>query len=207
MKELIIIGAGNLGRITYEYALLSKDFNTEWNLKGFIDKSTNIEDDFFNVISIVDDYMPEENDLFICALPSVLERKSAIDLIESKGGKFINIIHPTANISPSVTLGYGNLIGAFTTISINSQIGNHVIIQDHCNIGHDSSIGDFSHLFVGNVISGYNRIANLVTLYTRCTLYPKVKIEAAAVIGAASVVMRTVKQGTTVIGNPAKKIE
>lgn len=210
MKELIIIGAGSFAKITYEYALLSPDYNVKWKIKGFIDPNLNSfkdELDYPQVISNIEDYQVQNKDLFICSYVNPVDRANSAKIISEKGGSFIKLIHPLANMNRRSEVGDGSIIGAFTTLSVNTIIGDHVIVQDHCNIGHDSNIGNYSHVYVGNIVSGLNLLGEQVVLYTGSTLYPKKKIGNNAIVGAGSVVMRNVKEGTTVIGNPAKKME
>lgn len=210
MKNLIIIGTGNFSRIVYEYALSNPEYNVKWDIKGFIDFNPDylkVNADYPDLLATIDDYVVQKNDVFICSYVDPKDRAKSVDLISQKGGEFINLIHPTANINRKATIGNGNIIGAFTTLSVNTIIGNHIIIQDHCNVGHDSVIGDYSHLYVGNIICGINMIGDGVSIFTGTTIYPKLKIGNRAVVGAGSVVMRSVKDDTTVIGNPAKKLE
>lgn len=210
MKRLIIIGAGNIGKIVCEYAKLMKEYETEWIIAGYLEFSEKevISDIAYPaIIGNIESYQPLEDDVFVCAYANVEERDKSVEIIESKGGKFINIIHPTANILSTNNMGVGNLIGAFTTLSVHTTIGNHCVIQDHCNVGHDSVIGDFSHLYVGNILCGINILGERTTVFTGSLIYPKIKVGEGASIGAGSVVMRAVKPGTTVMGNPAKKLE
>lgn len=210
MKRLIILGAGNMAKIATEYAMLSKDYNKEWAIVGCLEfegKDTVADPKYPPIIGTIEGYQPTEEDVFFCSYALVEDRKKSVQLMEQKGAKFINLIHPSANVLSTSILGVGNMIGAFTTISVNVKIGNHTIIQDHCNIGHDSVIGDFSHLYVGNIVCGINTLGECTTVYTGSVIYPKLKVGGGATIGAGSVVMRAVKPGTTVMGNPAKKIE
>lgn len=210
MNKLIIIGAGNFARIVYEYALLSPDYNKKWTIKGFIDSNVDaLKNNTYypDVISKIEDYEVKNNDLFICSMVNPIDRKKSTEIIENKGGRFINLIHSSANINRTAQIGKGVFIGAFVTLSVNTIIGNHIIIQDNCNVGHDTSIGDYSHLYVGSIISGLNQIGTQVSLYTSSTIYPKISIGDNSIVGAGSVVMRKVKEGNTVIGNPAKMLE
>lgn len=210
MKRLIILGAGNMGKIVCEYAKLMKEYKTEWNIAGYLEfaeKEVNADDAYPSVIGAIETYQPREDDVFVCSYASVEEREKSVQFMEAKGGKFVNIIHPTANILSTNKMGVGNVIGAFTTLSVNTTIGSHCVIQDHCNVGHDSVIGDFSHLYVGNIVCGINTLGKCVTVYTGSVIYPKLKVGEGAVIGAGSVVMRVVKPGTSVMGNPAKKLD
>lgn len=193
MKHLVIIGSGNIGQIVHWYATLSKDYLKVWDIKCHIDN--------------VEEYVIEPDDVFICADVKPLDRMDHSAIIRKKGGIFVNVIHPSANIAPSAKMGTGIVVGAFSTISINTIINDDVIIQDHCNIGHDGIIEAASHLYVGVKLCGRNKIGTLSSVFTGAVVYPDVKVGEKCVVGAGSVVSRKVKDGETVLGNPAKKIE
>lgn len=193
MKHLVIIGTGNIGRIVHWYATLSTDYMKEWNVKCHIDD--------------VESYEIEEGDVFVCAEVKPADRFAKSEVIRAKGGQFVNVIHPYANIAPSAQLGTGVVIGAFATISINTDIKNDVLIQDHCNVGHDGVVGEGTHLYVGVKLCGRNTIGQQSSIFTGSIIYPDVKVGIASTVGAGSVVNRKVKDGDVVLGNPAKKLE
>lgn len=193
MKHLVIIGSGNIGQIVHWYASLSKDYMKKWDIKCHIDN--------------VEEYVVEPDDVFVCADVKPSDRIKHTSVIREKGGEFVNIIHPMANIAPSATLGTGIVVGAFSTISINTTIKDDVIIQDHCNIGHDGVIENGAHLYVGVKLCGRNRVGTNTSIYTGSVVYPDVKVGVGCTVGAGSVVSRKVKDGDTVLGNPAKKLE
>ena len=193
MKHLIIIGKGNVGQIVHWYASICKDYLVEWDIKCHIDN--------------VDDYQIEPDDVFVCAESKPSDRVEKTRIIREKGGRFVNIIHPSANIAPSCVLGTGVVVGAFTTVSINTNIHDDVLIQDHCNIGHDGIVEQGSHLYVGVKLCGRNKVGSQSSLFTGSIIYPDVKIGEGCTVGAGSVVSRKVKDGETVLGNPAKKLE
>jgi acetyltransferase-like isoleucine patch superfamily enzyme len=53
-------------------------------------------------------------------------------------------------------------------------------------------------------IGGHVNLGKSVFVGSKATVIPTIKIEDFAVIGAGSVVVKKVKKGTTVFGNPAK---
>ena len=55
-------------------------------------------------------------------------------------------------------------------------------------------------------MGGFSRIGDNVTLHTRATILPHVKVGDNSIVGAGSVVLRNVKSNITVFGVPAKKI-
>ena len=193
MKHLVIIGSGNIGQIVHWYASLSKDYMKVWDIKCHIDN--------------VEDYVIEPDDVFVCADVKPSDRIKHTSIIRDKGGVFVNIIHPMANIAPSANLGTGIVVGAFSTISINTTIKDDVIIQDHCNIGHDGVVENGSHLYVGVKLCGRNKVGTNTSIFTGSIVYPDVKVGVGCTVGAGSVVSRKVKDGDTVLGNPAKKLE
>ena len=193
MKHLVIIGNGNIGQIVHWYATLCKDYMVAWDIKCHIEN--------------VEDYVIELDDVFVCADVKPSDRIAHASVISEKGGEFVNIIHPTANIAPTAHLGTGIVVGAFTTISINTTIKNDVLIQDHCNIGHDGIVEGGSHLYVGVKLCGRNKVGTISSVFTGSIVYPDVKIGENCVVGAGSVVSRKVKDNETVLGNPAKKLE
>ncbi len=193
MKHLVIIGTGNIGQIVHWYASLCPEYMKVWDIKCHIDD--------------VEAYDIEEDDVFVCAEVKPSDRFLKSSVIRNKGGIFVNIIHPSANIAPSSVLGSGIVVGAFSTISINTTIKDDVLIQDHCNIGHDGIVEEGAHLYVGVKLCGRNRIGKESSVFTGSIVYPDVKVGAASTIGAGSVVSRKVKDGEVVLGNPAKRID
>ena len=99
------------------------------------------------------------------------------------------------------------MIGAFSAISTNVEIGRHVMIQAFCNIGHDANIGSFSSIESYVFLGGYSVIGQLSTMHTKSSLIPHKSIGNECVVGFGSVVMRNFKDRVHVFGNPAKKIE
>ena len=61
MKNLIIIGARAYGREVYNIAIQTKEYNTDWVVKGFLDNDdsvlSNYPDSYPPIISSIDDYI------------------------------------------------------------------------------------------------------------------------------------------------------
>ena len=98
-------------------------------------------DGYPQIISCVENYDVQANDVFTCALGSVKWKKHYVELILSKRGKFINLIHPTSIFNSNVKLGNGLIVFMYSNISNDCRIGDFVTIQGFAGIGHDSRIG------------------------------------------------------------------
>lgn len=208
MKNLIIIGAGGMGRTMYDIAQESIGYKDVFIIKGFIDDNFKALDNFPTyplIIGRICDYQPQENDVFICSIGGE-SRKSCIASIIERGGEFITLIHRTARIGTNVKLGKGNMIGAFTTIAADASIGDYNFIQSYSIIGHDVQIGDWNRIDSHVMCIGGIKIGNHNMIHTSAVINHNVVVEDDAHIGACSFVTRNVLSNTTVYGNPARRL-
>lgn len=209
MKKLYIIGARGFGREIYNLYKECKPTLGDVECVGFLDDKKDALDGFTGyppIISSVEAYQPQENDVFICALGDPRWVKHYTEIIQQKGGKFLSLISPNARISSGTIIGEGCHIPGWTTISCDITIGNHVSVDVFCDFGHDVVIGDYSHIGAYTFLGGGVTIGECVTVHPRVNVLPHKKIGDNAILGAASVVLRNVKTGTTVFGIPAKTI-
>lgn len=207
MKQLIIIGAGGMGRTFYSLALESKGYGTEFVVKGFINDFPSL-DNFQNyppIIGKIEDYQPQCDDVFICSIGDK-KRKECIEKILNRGGVFINLVHNTARIYTNAQLGVGNFIGANSVIGNDAIIGNYNMIQSYTVIGHDAKIGNWNRIDTHVTCVGGIIVEDNVNIHTSAVINHNVAVESNSNIGACSFVIRRVKAGTTVMGNPARKL-
>ena len=209
MKNLVILGAGGMGRTVYGIAMESTGYGDEYVIKGFVDDDIHSLDDYLNyppIIGGISDYIPQEDDVFICSIGGDA-RKKCVDNMIAKGAHFINIIHETARIRTNVKLGTGNIICPYASIGVDSVLGNYNLIQSFTTIGHDVNVGNYNRIDTHVTCVGGVIIGNEVDIYTSVVLNHGVVIEDGAHVGACSFVIKKVKAGTTVFGIPAKEIK
>ena len=212
MKHLVIIGAGELGRELYWHAQESKGYNTDFDIKGYIDDDYSPDSERYcnlqkPLISSIDDYTVETNDVFICAVGTVNGREATVEKIKNKGGEFISIINRTSLIQGNVRIGEGVFIGPYTVIGDSVTIGNHVMLNTHSSIGHDAILQDYTCVMSYVDITGCCQIGRKVFLASGCRMTPSTRIGDGAYVGIGSVVLRRVKPGVKVFGNPAKVVD
>lgn len=206
--NLVIIGAGGLAREVYDLAIVCYKEFPNFKIKGFLsDNETNIERlGYPPILSNVDCYELNEDDVFFCAIGNVHDRKKTVETILAKGGKFINLIHPTAQISPSVKIGKGVAIKSFSVISNDVSLGDFVYIQSSVIMGHDVTIGNFCQINSFAFFAGYVNVGNCVSINAGAKLIQNIVVEDESTVGVGSIVLNKVKKGTTVFGVPARKI-
>lgn len=208
MKNLIIIGAGGMGRTIYSNALESIGYGEKFVVKGFIDDNLNALDGFPNyppLIGTIKDYTPQPDDVFVSSIGGS-SRRACMEEIIHRGGEFMELIHQTARIYTNAKLGKGNFIGAYTVIGNDAEIGDYNMIQSYTVIGHDAKIGSWNRIDTHVTCVGGIIVEDDVNIHTSAVISHKVRVETGAHVGALSFVIRKVKAGTTVMGNPAKRL-
>ena len=210
MKELIIVGAGNAAR---EVLQIAKDVNMvkqTWKIKGFIaDTGLDIHaltNGDFEIIGTITDWKPKENEEFVCAIADPKGREQVVKKLLGRGAKFVNLIHPTSRLSDYCSIGNGVILYPYSSVGSNAFIGDFVFLQK-TDIAHDVKIGDFTTISALCGILGGVRIGERVFIGNHATILPGLLIDNDAIVGAGSVVIRTVKKSTKVFGNPARKID
>lgn len=210
MKHLIILGAGGMGRQVLSFAKSCNGYGKDYDIKGFLDDNMEALKDFPNyppVLGTIDSYEIENNDVFFNSIGDVKMKRKCIQKILDKGGDFLTLIHPTAIISSGTKIGKGCMISAFVGIGTETSIGDFCLIQSKATIGHDVQIKDYVRIDCNVVLIAGVVAENDVCIHTSAVINHNVKIGEGATVGALSFVIRNVKPGTTVYGNPAKKLE
>ena len=212
MKHLIIVGARGWGREVYASAIGTNAYiSGEYDVKGFLDSKedalSGLNGTFPPIISSPENYVVQENDVFFIAMGDPKWRKHYAELMKSKGAQFISIICNGAYINPTAIIGEGTFIAGWTCISDNVKVGDFVMIHPYCDIGHDAQIGDFTSLEAYVFMGGMAKVGVGSTLHFKSSILRHKSVGNDVEVGAGSVVMRNIKDGLHVHGNPAVKIE
>ncbi|MFN8707407.1 MAG: sialic acid O-acetyltransferase, partial [Planctomyces sp.] len=107
MNSLLIISAGNLGREVHNWANQAITAGLPWKIKGFLDNRRHALDGIANmppILCSVEDYVIEENDIFLCAIGDPRVRQQYQTAMEQRGGRFGILIHPAAIVGHNVQI-------------------------------------------------------------------------------------------------------
>ncbi len=209
MKKLAIYGAGGFGR---ETLVLIREINLEhpkWDVVGFYDDALvpGTLVDGIPVSGNMDVLNFAGEDIYIViAIGNPALKKSVIEKIKNPNVKFATLIHPKVamNDFQQLKIGKGCIIANGNIFTVDSTIGDHVIINLACTIGHDVTIGDFSSVMPGCHISGNVNMGEGVYLGTGAVLINDISIGKYATIGAGAVVINDIPERTLAVGVPAK---
>ncbi len=210
MKHLIIIGARGFGRECFDLFNHKKGHWYKYTIKGFLDDKANALEGMAGyppILGPVETYEVQKDDVFFCALGNPTQRKKYSDIILKKGGNFISCISDYAIINPTAKIGTGVFVGAYAIISADVKIDDFAVIHPFCNFGHDARIGQYDEIESYVAIGGYSDIGQYVTIHPHSTILPNIHVGDFSTVGAGSVVLKEVKEQTTVFGVPAKNID
>lgn len=207
MKQLIILGAGGLGREIASAAKNCRGYGTEFVLKGFLDDRADALATFAEtppVLGSIDGYAITADDVFISAIGDIPTRRKVVAKIAARGGCFQTLVDVRANVGERVQLGAGCYLAYGASLTCDITLGDHVMMFHHASIGHDTRVGSFSHLYAQVSLGGELVLGEGVAVYPGAVVVPRRKIGNGAVIGAGSVVLLNVHAGERVFGNPAQ---
>ena len=210
MTNLIIIGARGWGREVCHIAEVCISAGADFVIKGFLDDRTTALDGYKGyppILSSVEAYLPQANDVFTCALGDPHLKKHFADIIKSKGGKFISLIHPSAHIGNNAQIGEGCIFSIYTNVGQDVTIGDFVTFDGYASVGHDCHIGGYTHIGSQSSIGGFSTIEENVTIHPGARIVPHTRVGENVVIGVGSIVLKKIKPNCVVFGNPAKVID
>lgn len=207
MKKLVIIGAGGMGRSVYCIAKGCIGYGTEFVVKGFIDDDLSQLDNFEGyppVLGTIDDYVIEEDDVFVCSIGDTKTKKIICEKLKARGAKFQTLIHKTAIVRQNAKIGDGCIIADFASVGADCTIGENSLVQTFAIAAHDCKIGNYARIDTHATCVGGVVIEDTATIHTSAVVSHNVVVGEGATVAALSFVIKKVKPGTTVYGNPAK---
>lgn len=210
-KDIVIVGAGGLGR---EVLWLLQELNSReliWNIKGFVDDNKELQNSIINdfpVLGSVDWLIQYSSNIsVVCCIAKPSIRQSIIVKLQKNAYiDFPNIIAEGVRYSKRVQLGIGNIICLATTMTVDINLGNFNIINPACTIGHDVRFNNYITLYPGVNISGNVKIDDQVEIGTGAQVIQGLKICGDVFVGAGSVVIRDIFQSGTYVGAPSRRI-
>ncbi|MCI3984673.1 acetyltransferase [Bacillus vallismortis] len=144
--------------------------------------------------------------LFLIAIGNNRIRKQQAERLGLKKEDFITLIHPSAIVSKSAVIGEGTVIMAGAIIQADARIGAHCIINTGAVAEHDNHISDFVHLSPRVTLSGAVAVQEGAHVGTGAAVIPQLTIGSWSIVGAGSAVIRSIPDGVTAAGAPARII-
>lgn len=204
MKDLIIVGAGGLGRKVF-VCLRRLNQDNQWNIRGFIDDNDRALDGKkcdLNIIGRISDWEPTENQVFVMGISDPHTKRIVSDMLKSKGAHFETVVSPDVIMGDYVEIGEGSVIMTPYNVESGAQIGKFVTLLGS-TIALDGKLGDYSTTG-GFANLTYANIGKEVYVGSHAVILSNVTVGDGAYIGVGSIVMKDVPAHAQVFGNPAR---
>lgn len=209
MKNLYIVGAGGCGREILAMILDTQAITGKrWNIKGFLDDTKSSFQDTeceYPIVGTIKDYSPKVDDVFLMGIADPKGKEKLATMLKSRGARFESFIHPYAALGRYNKIGEGAIIYGGFGMTVNVTIGAFATLQA-CYLGHDVNIGEYSTISSMSNIMGYVDVGKRVFMGSNVAVVPRTVIEDDAYVCVGSVVIKNVKSGIKIIGNPAREI-
>lgn len=212
-EELIVVGGGGIGRETLE----------------LVNAVNAVSPGRYRVAGVADDSLSEENLALVedLAVP-YLGPVAALPTVSSAGCRFVIgianpairrrldaamlakgyapaiLIHPSATVGSSVTLGPGSIVCPGARLTTNIVTGRHVHLHVNTTVGHDSRLADFVSLYPQAGVAGNCELREGATVGSNASVLQGLELGAESFVGAGAVVVRNVAAGSVVKGVPAR---
>ena len=209
MKDIVIFGAGGLGRETLFQLREMQKQTHEYRILGFADdRLYGSEADDVPVLHTLSSLRASNSPLCVAIAvgdPSV-RRRIRDALRENPLLSFPSLIAPNVVCSDRVRIGEGCIIGFGAILTVDIEIGDFVLVSNACTIGHDAVLEDFATLYPGVRISGAVRLSEGCQMGVGSSVIQGLSVGRGAIVGAGAAVVRPIPDACTAVGVPARPI-
>ncbi len=214
LQELVIIGGGYA---FWEINELINDINKvvpRYNLIGILDDNPDLVGRTLNGIPVLGGTEKAmglgTNVKFVFAIGSFrtrLVRKKILQKIKVPINRFETLIHPTAKIFSTASIGHGCIIHYGTIIFHKSAINNFSIIAANCVVAVENIFGE--GVLLGSSITTTTgvKIGSFSFIGSGTCIGENVEIGPGAQIGMGSLVLKNIVPGAFVLGTPPKLLD
>lgn len=212
MKQVLILGAGGTGADAADIIAALNTAGTDIDCLGYLDDAPAKQGTSLHGLPVLGSLRDaaSHDAWFVDCLGSprsFRERRARIEATGIPSDRFLTLVHPSAVVSPSATLGSGCLLYPHVVVGAGARLGDHVTVLAHTVIHHDSVVGPYSILASGVIVSGGVTIGAECYLGAGCSLRDGARLGSRSLVGMGSTVTSDVAADATVVGTPARPLE
>ena len=163
MKNIVIIGAGDLGK---ELVWLIEDINKQhptFLILGFLDDDLQKDTYSFYGYKVLGgtNKLEELNEKTpFSAVLAIQDGKTSKKIVEAhpEFNMWETVIHPTAVIASSTKIGKGCVFFPHVTISVETYLGNHCLFYIHSTVCNNCWIGNYVSVMANATVAGHMEV-------------------------------------------------
>lgn len=203
MKNIVIIGAGDLGK---EVVWLIEDINKRrptYLILGFLDDDEEkIGGEFcgYKVLGTIEQLEEISRRTPFAAVIAIQDGSVRREIVEKHDEfkEWESIIHPTAVTAGSSPVGTGSVVFPQVTVSVDTKLGKFDLLYIHATVCNDCRIGDYVSIMSGASVSERAEIGDECFLAAGSTVYPHKKLGRQVKVGVEATVGKDCDDGEEV---------
>jgi sugar O-acyltransferase (sialic acid O-acetyltransferase NeuD family) len=195
--KLAVIGAGGHSKVVAEVAR-----SAGYEVICFVanDKTEHFG---LEVISF-EDFLKSPIKTAAIGIGNNVARKNVYEELKQNGIECPVLIHTSATISPTATIGEASVVMPHSVVNADANIGTACIINTAAVIEHDCTIGDFTHISPNAALAGGVTVGEMSHIGIGANVIQLIKIGKGCIIGAGAAVISDIPDSATAVGVPAR---
>jgi acetyltransferase EpsM len=144
---------------------------------------------------------------FVIGVGDPRVRAAVARKLDGLAASYATAIHPSAILYREVSIGDGTVIGAGVVVAASTRLGPHSVINLNATVGHDCVLSAFATVAPGANLGGNVHMKEGAFVGLNGTVLPGRALGAWSMLGAGSVLLEDLGDGTTAFGVPARVVQ
>ncbi|NQX66782.1 acetyltransferase [Paenibacillus alba] len=205
--DLALIGEGGHSKVIKDLIGSKQGYTVRAILDDKYEQLQLVGDVYRGPISSAHDLADQISSLkFVIGIGSNQIRKTIADRLGLTSESYVTLIHDSAIVSGSASIGVGSVIMAYTIVNADVIIGDHAIINSGAIVEHDSYVGDYVHIAPKALLTGAVVAHEGAMIGAGATIIPGKRMGEWATVGAGATVIHDIPAYRTAVGTPARMI-
>ncbi len=210
--KLVILGGGGTAKDVLSIVTDIRRSDSRYDVVGILDDNPALQGQMvcgIPVLGPLERAKTLDDVLFVNCLGSprnYWKREAVLAALELPRERFATVVHPTATVSASSTVGHGVVLYPHVVVMADVCIGDHVTVLANTVMNHDVVIEDFCIITSGVNLSGRVRLGRGCYIGVGSSFIQDCTVGEWALVGLGSAVVRDVPPWTVVAGRPARVI-
>jgi sugar O-acyltransferase (sialic acid O-acetyltransferase NeuD family) len=206
-RRIVVIGGGEHARVVIEAIRAG---STAQELLGFVDPESceettrRLDVPRLGGEEVLLHHRGAFGILGFAALETRSSREDAVQRLTPLLSGWAVVVHASAWVSPTATVGEGTVIMAGAVVQTGALIGAHCVVNTGAIVEHDVMLGEHAQLAPGATLGGAVRIGPQAYIGLGAAVRDHISVGAGATVGMGAVVVRDVAAGARVMGVPAR---
>lgn len=209
-QDLVVLGGSNALREVIGIVAALKASGLEYRIKGVLDDAEHLAGKTLHGVPVLGrlEYVRHlANELLVFAIGSLAtqeERSMIIERLNIPTNRFATLIHPSAEIDPTASIGHGCIVHKGVSIGPGTHVGNFVVLAVNSAVGPDVTIEDFVMVTSFVLLLSRAHLQKGCFIGSMSCVIEDIVIGNMARVGVGSIVHRNVPDRFLAVGNPAR---